>query len=329
MEDEQKNLKEKIFFILGILFFIFSFAMIFKDVSSFLIMILFSLVFFICSKGFLYKVLVDFQEKILNNINNKNIEQKYNELQEKTTALKEEIKALKDSKNSIVKKNEEEIEILQSKKKELNTDINFLVKQKNEINLDGEIFKLKQIQSETKDFQNKKKEIFESISKLQFQKEMLLSEIDELEDKQQRISQTINNTLKLGTSELSIEYIDALGNGFDFEQCFATILGLLGYSDISITSGSGDFGIDVLANNDGILYGFQCKLYSTAVGNDAIQQAYAGRNHYNCNIAVVVTNNYFTDQAKKQAQENRVILWDRNTLKEKIRKANKKSLQFK
>jgi HJR/Mrr/RecB family endonuclease/cell division protein FtsB len=303
--------------------------MIFKDVSSFLIMILFSLVFFICSKGFLYKVLVDFQEKILNNINNKNIEQKYNELQEKTTALKEEIKALKDSKNSIVKKNEEEIEILQSKKKELNTDINFLVKQKNEINLDGEIFKLKQIQSETKDFQNKKKEIFESISKLQFQKEMLLSEIDELEDKQQRISQTINNTLKLGTSELSIEYIDALGNGFDFEQCFATILGLLGYSDISITSGSGDFGIDVLANNDGILYGFQCKLYSTAVGNDAIQQAYAGRNHYNCNIAVVVTNNYFTDQAKKQAQENRVILWDRNTLKEKIRKANKKSLQFK
>ena len=99
---------------------------------------------------------------------------------------------------------------------------------------------------------------------------------------------------------------------------------LLGYHNIEVTSSSGDFGIDVLAkDNNDILYGFQCKLYSNTVGNDAIQQAYSGKKHYNCDIAIVVTNNTFTEQAIQQARETQVILWDRKVLINKLKIINK------
>ncbi len=49
------------------------------------------------------------------------------------------------------------------------------------------------------------------------------------------------------------------------KKLFALILDKLNYTDIAVTSGSGDFGIDVLATKDDVLYGFQCKLYSNSV----------------------------------------------------------------
>ncbi len=52
-------------------------------------------------------------------------------------------------------------------------------------------------------------------------------------------------------------------------------------------------------------------------GNEAIQEAYAGKTHYNCNVVIVVTNNYFTNQAEQQALDTQVILWDRDILKKK------------
>ena len=50
------------------------------------------------------------------------------------------------------------------------------------------------------------------------------------------------------------------------------------------------------------------------VGNAAIQEALAGKVYYNCHVAVVLTNNYFTKAAKELGMKSGVVLWDRETL---------------
>lgn len=114
----------------------------------------------------------------------------------------------------------------------------------------------------------------------------------------------------------NIYYIDSL-EGLEFEEYFSQILNSMGYSSYR-TQSSGDYGIDVIAEKEGIRYGFQCKLYNQNVGNKAVQEAYSGKAYYNCHVAIVVTNNYFTKGAINQADKNEVVLWDRDKLIEII-----------
>lgn len=85
-----------------------------------------------------------------------------------------------------------------------------------------------------------------------------------------------------------------------------------------IAPSSGDHGIDVLAEKDGITYAIQCKCYSDNVGNAAVQQAHTGKSLYHKDIAVVMTNRYFTPQAIEEATALGVKLWDRDKLNEMI-----------
>lgn len=87
-------------------------------------------------------------------------------------------------------------------------------------------------------------------------------------------------------------------NGFEFEKYIAYLFKFLGYKNIFRTQDSNDQGIDVIAEKNNFKYGIQCKLYSTAVGNAAIQQAIAGKAFYKLDEAIVITNNFFTDSAK-------------------------------
>ena len=43
-----------------------------------------------------------------------------------------------------------------------------------------------------------------------------------------------------------------------------------------MTNATGDLGLDVIAEKQGLRYGIQCKYYSYPVGNIAVQVAYAG-----------------------------------------------------
>ena len=112
-------------------------------------------------------------------------------------------------------------------------------------------------------------------------------------------------------------YIDNLA-GYEFEEFIASLLNNLGY-EAKVTQESGDYGIDVVAIKDNIRYAIQCKNYSQPVGNKAIQEAYSGKNYYDCHVAIVVTNNHFTTNAINQAKMNKVVLWDRNKLEELIK----------
>lgn len=107
-------------------------------------------------------------------------------------------------------------------------------------------------------------------------------------------------------------------DGYQFEKMCAKILCENGFENVEVTQGSGDHGIDILAEKDDITYAIQCKCYSSDVGNAAIQQAYTGKGFYNKDIAVVMTNRYFTPQAIEEAKTLGVKLWDRNKLNEMI-----------
>lgn len=107
--------------------------------------------------------------------------------------------------------------------------------------------------------------------------------------------------------------------GHDFEYFCAKLLKNNGFTNVEVTQGSGDQGIDILATKDGIKYGIQCKCYSSDIGNKAVQEVFSGKTFYNCHVGVVLTNRYFTSSAKELAEKSGVLLWDRDRLNEMIK----------
>ena len=102
--------------------------------------------------------------------------------------------------------------------------------------------------------------------------------------------------------------------GHDFEYYCAELLKKRGFVDVVVTKGSGDYGVDVLAEKDGVTYGIQCKAYSTPVGVKAVQEAYAGKEYYDRMVGAVLTNQYFTKPAVEAAKKLKILLWDRGYL---------------
>lgn len=100
--------------------------------------------------------------------------------------------------------------------------------------------------------------------------------------------------------------------GHDFEYYCADILNEMGFVDVGVTKGSGDFGVDILAEKDGVSYAFQCKCYDKPIGVKAIQEVYAGKDYYDRMVGVVMTNQYFTQPAVDMAKKLNVMLWDRD-----------------
>lgn len=113
----------------------------------------------------------------------------------------------------------------------------------------------------------------------------------------------------------SIARVDAM-EGHEFEHFTADLLRKLGYQRVEVTRGSGDQGVDVLAEKDGIKYAFQCKCYSSDLGNKPVQEVHAGKYIYQCHVGVVITNRYFTQGAKDAARATGILLWDRDKLRE-------------
>jgi len=79
-------------------------------------------------------------------------------------------------------------------------------------------------------------------------------------------------------------------SAYDFEEKCAEELSRIGWAT-RVTSGSGDQGIDVLAEKDLVRIVIQCKLYSKPVGNKAVQEAIAGKAFEKADYAAVVAPN--------------------------------------
>ena len=82
----------------------------------------------------------------------------------------------------------------------------------------------------------------------------------------------------------------------------------------TVVGQAGDMGVDVVAQKGDEKYAVQVKHYSKPVSRRAVSDAVAGKEHYGCNAAMVVTNNSFTKGARDLASSTKCQLVDRNTL---------------
>ena len=114
-------------------------------------------------------------------------------------------------------------------------------------------------------------------------------------------------------NSIPMESVDKM-DGHEFEFFCADLLSKNGFRNVEVTKGSGDQGVDILAEKDGIRYAIQCKCYSSDLGNKPIQEAFAGKSIYHCQIAAVLTNRFFTKGGIEAARMTGVLLWDRKKL---------------
>ena len=112
-----------------------------------------------------------------------------------------------------------------------------------------------------------------------------------------------------------------LMEGHEFEYYCAELLKKCGFQEVQVTRGSGDYGVDILAEKDGVTYAIQCKCYNAPVGVKAVQEAYAGRVYYDRMVGAVLTNQYFTQPALDAARKLKILLWDRGYLEDMIEDA--------
>lgn len=125
----------------------------------------------------------------------------------------------------------------------------------------------------------------------------------------------------IDTVETMLYAIDCM-EGHEFEYWCADALRKLGYRYVEVTPGSGDQGVDVLAQKDGIKYAVQCKRYNSDLGNKPVQEVYAGKAIYHCHVGVVITNQHFTAGAKQLAAATDTLLWDREWIRSYLESQN-------
>lgn len=109
-----------------------------------------------------------------------------------------------------------------------------------------------------------------------------------------------------------IKAVDTM-SGVEFEHYVAKLLAKQGYSHISFTERY-DYGIDIVADKDGIKWGIQVKRHKGPVKALAVRQAVTALKKYCCDRAMVVSNSQFSRVAVELARTNDCTLIDRNKL---------------
>lgn len=102
-------------------------------------------------------------------------------------------------------------------------------------------------------------------------------------------------------------------DGLEFEQNVAGLLRANGYSNVSLTERY-DFGVDIIAEKDGVRWGIQTKRYSGLVKASAVRQVVTGLKLYDCDRSMVITNSTYSAVARRLANANDCVLVDRTGL---------------
>jgi HJR/Mrr/RecB family endonuclease len=109
-----------------------------------------------------------------------------------------------------------------------------------------------------------------------------------------------------------MKLIDSM-TGLEFERCVAGLLEHQGYTNVELTE-KYDYGVDIIADKDGIRWGIQVKRYSGLVKADAVRQVVTALKKYDCDKAMVITNSTYSMVAKDLASCNNCVLIDRGIL---------------
>ena len=111
---------------------------------------------------------------------------------------------------------------------------------------------------------------------------------------------TLRRRLRLDEIDALLRVDCARLSGPQFENHLAEAFRIHGY-DVALTGQSGDQGVDLIVTAHGRRVAVQAKCYNGTVGNDAVQQAFAGMAFHGCQACAVVTNSRFTRSAKDLA----------------------------
>lgn len=123
---------------------------------------------------------------------------------------------------------------------------------------------------------------------------------------------------------LGLDKVDKM-TGAEFERYIGDLLEARGFR-VEHKGGSADFGADLIAARDGHRYVVQAKRRGPGrkVPPRIVRATIGAREHFGCNRAMVVTNQYFSDNATKQAGTICQLI-DRGHLADWIRKAQEES----
>jgi len=124
-------------------------------------------------------------------------------------------------------------------------------------------------------------------------------------------------------AEIGIDNNFAGYSAFEFEEFISKLFRAMGY-EAKTTSKTGDYGIDVIAKKDHEVFAIQAKKYTAGqnVSNRDVQRILGAMKLRNVKAThgVLVTTAYFTRQAREQAEETDVELWDKDYLHKMVEK---------
>lgn len=112
---------------------------------------------------------------------------------------------------------------------------------------------------------------------------------------------------------IAIKKIDQM-DGKEFELFLAELFNGMNY-ETELTSHN-DYGIDIIIKKDDIATGIQAKCYGEGrtIGVEAVNQVCGGAGVHKVKKKMVITNRYFTKNAKISAKANNIKLIDRDEL---------------
>lgn len=113
--------------------------------------------------------------------------------------------------------------------------------------------------------------------------------------------------------------------GSSFEAAAADLLRDQGY-DVDEVGGTGDYGADLIAEKGGRRWTVQVKRQSTPVSREAVSDAVAAKEYYNCTDSMVITSHSsFTSGAQQLASDADCELVGRSTVQEWMEEYDRKS----
>lgn len=100
-------------------------------------------------------------------------------------------------------------------------------------------------------------------------------------------------------------------SGHLFEKEVAKLFSSNGY-EARVTKGSGDGGIDIFLEKNGIRYGVQCKNYHGTVGPAPIRELYGTMLHEELEVGIFIASSGYTKGARDFASNKQIQLLDIN-----------------
>lgn len=144
---------------------------------------------------------------------------------------------------------------------------------------------------------------------LEAEKQNIIKESTELDQKRESYNNIVES---LATFEKELAKMTNNMNGELFEKFCGYLLVRTGWKDITYTPASNDYGADIIAvSPDEVRVCIQCKRYNEPVGIAAVQEVFSAIQYYKCQAGMVMTNSTFTDNARKLANADNIILVDK------------------